>query len=61
VVLSVELADTDLASELVGENDGISARDAIHGAVMRNHGIEWIATFDQDFDRIAGVKRVRIH
>jgi predicted nucleic acid-binding protein len=61
VVLSVELADTDVACELVGEVQDISARDAMHGAVMRNHGIEWIATFDQDFDRIAGIRRVRMH
>lgn len=61
VVLSVELADTDLACALVGEIDGISARDAVHGAVMRNNAIEWIATFDLDFDRIAGIRRVRMH
>ena len=59
-MLSVDLADTDLACDLVGEGNGISARDAIHGAVMRNNGIEWIATFDQDFDRIHGIKGVKL-
>jgi predicted nucleic acid-binding protein len=26
-------------------------------AVMLNHSIEWIATFDAGFDRVAGVRR----
>jgi predicted nucleic acid-binding protein len=34
-----------------------SARDAIHAAVMLNRGIEWIATFDADFDRVPGIRR----
>jgi len=29
---------------------GISARDAVHAAVLLNHGVEWIATFDDGFD-----------
>jgi predicted nucleic acid-binding protein len=60
VVLSVDLADTDLACELVCEVPGISARDAIHAAVMRNHDLQSIATFDEDFDRIGGIRRVRL-
>jgi predicted nucleic acid-binding protein len=58
VVLSVDLADTDLACELLGEIAGISPRDALHAAVMRNNGVEAIATFDEDFDRIAGIRRL---
>jgi predicted nucleic acid-binding protein len=60
VVLGVDLADTDLACELVGEVPGISVRDAIHAAVMRNHDLESIASFDEDFDRIAGIRRIRL-
>jgi uncharacterized protein len=58
VVLPVSLADTDRARDLLGDATGISARDAIHAAVMMNHGIRKIATFDQGFDRVAGVDRV---
>ena len=58
VVLPVSLADTDRARDLLGDATGISARDAIHAAVMMNHGIKKIATFDQGFDRVAGVDRV---
>jgi predicted nucleic acid-binding protein len=39
---------------------GISPRDAIHAAVMLNHEIEWIATFDSDFDRIPGIRRLKL-
>jgi predicted nucleic acid-binding protein len=59
-VLSVDVADTDLACELVCEVPGISARDAIHAAVMRNHDVESIATFDEHFGRIPGIHRVRL-
>jgi len=24
---------------------------------MLNHGIEWVATFDGDFDRVPGIRR----
>ena len=57
VVLDVTLADTDRARNLISESSGISPRDAIHAAVMLNHDIEWIATFDSDFDRIPGIRR----
>lgn len=39
---------------------GISARDALHAAVMLNNDVEWIATFDTGFDRVAGIRRLRL-
>jgi len=57
-VLDVTLADTDRARDLLMEHGGLGARDAIHAAVMLNHGIEWVATFDSDFDRVAGIRRL---
>jgi predicted nucleic acid-binding protein len=60
VVFSVDLADTDLARDLVCEVPDLSVRDALHAAVMRNHNVESVATFDQDFDRISGIRRVRL-
>ncbi len=59
-VLGVTLADTDRARDLLGEVAGISARDAVHAAVMLNHGVEWIATFDSGFDRIPGIRRLKL-
>jgi predicted nucleic acid-binding protein len=55
VVLPVELPDTDLAVEILDQVPGVSVRDALHAAVMRNHGVEEIATFDRGFARIPGI------
>jgi predicted nucleic acid-binding protein len=60
VILSVTLADTDRARDLVCGGTGVSARDAVHAAVMLNHSIEWIATFDTGFDRVSGIRRLKL-
>jgi predicted nucleic acid-binding protein len=60
VVLGVTLADTDRARDLLGAVDGISARDAVHAGVMLNHEVEWIATYDSGFDRIPGIRRMKL-
>jgi uncharacterized protein len=60
VVWPVTLADTDRAKKLVVDNGSTTVRDAIHAAVMLNNDVTEIATFDSDFDNIAGVSRVTI-
>ncbi len=60
VVLSVTLADTDRARDLLVAVEAISAREAVHAGVMLNHEIEWIATFDAGFDRVPGIRRVKL-
>ena len=60
VVLGVTLADTDRARDLLCAHTAISSRDAVHAAVMLNHRLERIATFDAGFDHIPGIKRVRL-
>ena len=60
VVLPVTLADTDRARALVTKLDRVSVRDAVHVAVMLNHDIRQIATFDEGFDRVPGVSRLRL-
>jgi predicted nucleic acid-binding protein len=60
VILGVTLADTDRARDLVCGLAGISARDAVQAAVMLNHDIEWIATFDAGFDGVPGIRRLKI-
>ena len=35
-----------------------AARDALHIAVMEHHGIHSILSFDADFDRWPGLKRI---
>ena len=58
VVLPVTLADTDRARRLVAEAPDVSVRDSLHAAVMLNHDITVIATFDRGFDRIGSIRRL---
>lgn len=60
VVFPVTLADTDRARDLVCDGSGAGVRDAIHAAVMLNHDVRDIATFDRGFDRIEGVERLAL-
>lgn len=59
-VLPVTLADTDRARGLLPGLKGVSVRDAIHAAVMLTNGLSKIATFDEGFDRIPGVRRAKL-
>ncbi|MGE0463842.1 MAG: type II toxin-antitoxin system VapC family toxin [Vicinamibacterales bacterium] len=59
-VLPVTLADTDRARVMVVSAPGLSVRDAIHAAVMLNHDISEIATFDAGFDGIRGIDRIAL-
>jgi predicted nucleic acid-binding protein len=38
----------------------LPARDAVHGAVMTNREVEWIATYDRGFDVVPGIRRVEL-
>lgn len=60
IVFDVTLADTDQGRDLLTTQAGLSARDAVHTAVMLNRGVEWIATFDHGFDAVPGIKRVEL-
>ena len=42
---------------LMAETRDLSARDAIHAAVVIEHGLEGIVSADHDFDRILGLVR----
>jgi hypothetical protein len=46
------------AKEIVLRGAGVSARDAIHLAVMARENIDRILTFDLGFDRHPGVRRI---
>lgn len=59
-IFDVTLADTDLAKGVLVSPADISARDAAHAAIMMNHGIESIATFDHGFDRIGSIRRIEL-
>lgn len=58
IVHGVTLADTDRARRLIEVHPSVGVRDAIHAAVMLNHDLKAIATFDQGFDDIEGIQRL---
>ncbi len=57
-VFPIELADAEAAKGVVLGVNRLSARDAIHVAVMRRRGIERILTFDAGYDGVPGVTRL---
>lgn len=57
-VFGIDLQDVERAKAIVAERAGLSARDAIHVAVMERHGVGRIMSFDSGFDAVPGVERV---
>ena len=57
-VIPVEKAEALRAAEIVQNPALMSARDAVHIAIMERHGIRSILSFDGDFDRWPGVERM---
>jgi predicted nucleic acid-binding protein len=60
VVDEVFPVDADLvlaAARLLDHVHGLSARDALHVAAMRRHGVDDILTFDAGFDAIGGLRK----
>jgi len=57
-VLSIERSDVERARDLVLGKRKLSARDAIHVAVMERHAIKRVMSFDADFDNIPGLTRI---
>jgi predicted nucleic acid-binding protein len=57
-VLAVDLAAVERAKQIVLGHRRLSARDAVHLAVMEQHGIGQILSFDSGFDGFPGVSRL---
>jgi predicted nucleic acid-binding protein len=57
-VLSVDQETVIEAKQIVLGYPKLSARDALHLAVMRLHGIDRILSFDSGFDGIRGITRI---
>ena len=57
-VLPVDRHTLERAKQIVLGYRRISARDAIHLAVMQQHGIRQILSFDAGFDGFPGVTRL---
>ena len=58
VVHPIELEDVARARRLVVAAPQLSARDAVHVAVMQHRGINRILSFDTGFDGILGIERI---
>jgi len=57
-VFPIEKAEVLRAAEITQSRALMSARDAVHVAVMERHGIQSILSFDADFDRWPGLQRI---
>ena len=57
-VFPIEREDVLGARDVVLASTGLSARDAIHVAVMARRGVETILSFDRGFDGVPSVKRI---
>ncbi|MDQ2916278.1 MAG: type II toxin-antitoxin system VapC family toxin [Pseudomonadota bacterium] len=58
-VIAIELIDVERARDFALGVSNLSARDALHAAVMAREEIDRIMTFDSAFDVIPGVSRFR--
>lgn len=57
-VLAVDRPAVERAKEILFGRHHVSARDAVHLAVMEQHGVERILTFDSGFDGFPGITRL---
>ena len=57
-VYPLEEADVRNAREIVRGASRLSARDAVHVAVMKRHGVSRILSFDRDLDELPGIQRL---
>jgi len=57
-VFAVDQAAVERAKEIVLGQKSLSARDAVHIALMQIHGIKRILSFDRGFDGFPGITRL---
>ncbi|RLE17642.1 MAG: VapC toxin family PIN domain ribonuclease [Acidobacteria bacterium] len=57
-IIPVEFSDIERAKMIVLGHQRLSARDAVHLAVMERQGISDVATFDRGFDGYPGIRRL---
>jgi predicted nucleic acid-binding protein len=57
-ILSIDHTILERAKRIIFGHGRLSARDAVHLAVMEQHGIDRILTFDAGFDGFPGITRL---
>lgn len=58
IVLPVTAEVLDAARELLDRHAGLSARDALHAAVVRLRALQGICSYDRDFDEVPQLLRI---
>ena len=57
-VFPVDLPVVERSKTMVFGNERLSARDALHLAVMQRQGVDRILSFDRGYDGFPGVERI---
>ncbi|MDQ3422561.1 MAG: type II toxin-antitoxin system VapC family toxin [Actinomycetota bacterium] len=57
-VLPIDQIDVLAAKDILGSRSALSARDALHVAVMQRYEIRTVLSFDRDFDQVPGIDRL---
>ena len=57
-VFAIELRDVERARDILFASQQLSARDAVHLAIMERNRIEAILSFDSGFDGYPGITRI---
>ncbi|MBA4070395.1 MAG: VapC toxin family PIN domain ribonuclease [Gemmatimonas sp.] len=57
-VFPIESADVTNARDVLATRPLMSARDALHVAVMKRRGADTVLSFDAGFDAVAGLERL---
>lgn len=57
-VVPITASVMDRARTLLGDHASLMARDALHAAVVLIGEFDALCSYDRDFDRISGVRRV---
>jgi predicted nucleic acid-binding protein len=58
VIYPIEAADVERARRIVHGPTKLSARDAVHVAVMQARDVDRVMSFDRAFDLVPGIKRI---
>lgn len=56
-IIPITVSEITTAMQLMSQTHALASRDAIHAAVVFEHGLEGIVSADQDYDRIPGLRR----
>ena len=57
-VLTFGMPEVRIARSIIGSVDGVSARDALHAAIMRSNRVTRILSFDRGFDAVPEIERL---